>query len=258
MICRRMLITCLAGAVLLTFTAAEATSINYGNFGPTPPGVGFLNVTESSGTDPVPLYGPPIYQPTSLTFHPTSFVSSGTGGASDITEGQLNAIIAGDLTPPNGAAIQVINLSEAGDYTLVGTGTTATGASAGAILRATVLAIDGLSVAPIALTPVNASVGFNLVANAGLVQPWALGLGLNVQSQLTALGIPFQLGATRVDVVIDNALVTTSEPGSVAFVAKKQFALDLGTLPGRVVPEPGMACLLGLGLCGLAARRRAC
>ena len=38
---------------------AAAASINYGTIGLIPPGVMFINVTESSGTDAVPLYNPP-------------------------------------------------------------------------------------------------------------------------------------------------------------------------------------------------------
>lgn len=245
----------LAGVLLLALPAAKAASINYGNFGPLPDGVGFLNVTESSASDPVPLYGPPVPYATGLDFNPSSFAASAAGGSADITEGQLNLTIVGNLTPPDGAAVQSISLFEAGDFTLVGSGTEATQALAGAILRATVTGIDGFNVAPISLIPLHASLGFNLAANPGVVQPWSLGLALNVEDQLLNMGIPFELGATRVDVVIDNALVAISEPSTVAFVAKKEFDLRLITIPGTVIPEPGTVGLLGLGLCALAARR---
>jgi hypothetical protein len=257
MLCKRlMMLACLAGALIAAPAAAEAASINYGNFGPVPPGVGFLSVTESSTTDAVPLYGPPSLYATGLDFNPIGFAASGVGGGSDLTEGQLNFTFVGNLTPPNGAAVESISVFEAGDYTLAGIGTAATQVLAGAILRATVTGIDGLSVAPIPLIPVNASVGFNLAANPGIVQPWSLGLSMNVETQLTGLGIPFEVGATRVDVVIDNALVALSESASVAFIAKKEFDLRVATAPGPVAPEPGMAGLLGMGLCWLAARRR--
>jgi hypothetical protein len=139
-------------------TATQAASINYGNFGPVPPGVSFLQVTESSGTDPVPLYGTPTPFSVGLDFDPIGFVATSSGGGPDITDAQLNFTIMGN----GSTGIGTIGLFEAGDYTLAGVGTPATSAFAGAILRATITQINGLPVAPISLAPVNASVGFSL------------------------------------------------------------------------------------------------
>ena len=222
--------------------AAQAASISYGNSPVIPPGVMFLNVTESSATDPVPLFGPPAYFVTGMDFNPTSFASSATNGGADVTDGQLNYTIMSN-------GLLSLNLSEAGDYSLAGVGGAATQALAGAVIHATVTQINGVNVAPIPLIPVNASVGFNLAANAGIAQPWSLGLGLNVAGQL-----PPGARATKVDIVIDNTLVTTSQPGTVAFIEKKEFLLD-----HDVVPEPTTAALLGVALCGLgvaSARKR--
>lgn len=72
-------------------------SINYGNFGPIPPRVSFLGVEESSGTDAVPLYGPPTPFPVGLDFNPASFVASSAGGGADITDGQLNFTVMSPL-----------------------------------------------------------------------------------------------------------------------------------------------------------------
>jgi hypothetical protein len=199
-------------------------------------------VTESSGTDPVPLFGPPTPFVIGLDFDPTNFVSFASGGNSDVTDGQLNFGVSSTA-----GAITDISLFEAGDYTLVGAGTAATQALAGAIMRITVTEIDGAPVAPIALTPVNASVGFNLLANPGIVQPWSLGLTSSISSQLMSQGVPFRIGATRVEVVIDNSLVTMSETSSLAFIAKKDFRITL-------VPEPSSLLLLLLSL-PLAMRR---
>src|SRR4029077_1924023 len=104
-----------------------------------PPGVTFIGVTESSGTDPVPLYGPPTPFSVGLDFDPMNFVATATGGASDVTDGQLNLTIRGDSNGSLGfIAINQLNLSEAGDYTLAGVGTPATSVFAGAIMRITV------------------------------------------------------------------------------------------------------------------------
>jgi hypothetical protein len=242
----------LAVVVLLGLyaTASNAASINYGNFGPVPPGIIFQSVTESSGTDAVPLYGPPTPFAVGLDFNPMSFLAVATGGGSDITDGQLNFGIASNPF----VGINTVSLFESGDYTLTGTGTAATQDFAGAIMRITVTQIDGINVAPIVLAPVNASVGFNLIANSGIVQPWSLGLSLNVSAQLAGLGIQFTAGATALQVSIDNQLIALSEANSVALIQKKDFIITVGT---NVVPEPASTALFfSAGLAGLFLLRR--
>lgn len=227
--------------VVALFTQlATAATINYGNFGPVPPGVSFLQVEESSGTDPVPLYGPPTPFATGLDFNPSAaYTASTSGGGADFTDGQLNFTIASK------APITTINLFERGDYSLGGSGTAVTEVQAGAVLLATVTGVNGVNVAPINLPPVNASVGYNLVANPGLTQPWSIGLAVNVAAQVP--------GATRVDVVINNALLAVSQQSSAAHIAKKDFIIRVGT-----VPEPTTAFLLlgGTALGWVALRRR--
>lgn len=226
-------------AVLLCAGLAQAVSINYGNF-VAPPGVNFNQVTESSATDATPLYGPPTPFATGLDFNPTNFVSSSAGGSQDITDGQLNFTVVG-----NGLPINSLNFFEAGDYTLQGLGTATTSAFAGLIVRVTVTQINGADVAPISLTPANASVAFNLVANPGITQPWSMNVFSNISGQLGA-----GQNATRIDVVIDNQLGTISQEDSLAFIAKKDFRVTLNT-----IPEPAsLAGILGLGV--LVMRRR--
>lgn len=245
----------LAMALLATIApVAQAASISYGNFGPVSPGISFLNVSESSGTDPVPLYGAPDPYPTGMDFDPMSFVASAMSGGADITDGQLNFTVAGQSNGGNIVAVKTIKLSEGGDYTLAGSGTTATQAQAGAILAVKVTEIDGLSVAPITLSPVNAGNVYNLVANAGIVQPWSLSVLVDVKAQLLSLGVPFTVGATKAEVVINNQLVALSEAGSVSFIAKKDFVIDIGTDTG--IPEPGTLALAGFALCGIGAASR--
>ena len=229
------LVVALALAVVACPGASWAATINYGNSGDIPPGITFSNVTESSGTDPVPLYGPPSYFTTGMDFDPMGFVSSAGGGASDFTDGQLNFAV-GDTPGGGQIAINTIQLFEAGDFSLLGVGTSATQAIAGAIIRVTVTEINGVPVAPIVLSPSNASVTFNLVSNPGLVQPWSLGTTINVDGQLAS-----NQNATRVEVAINNQLATLSQPTSEAFIAKKEFIINVGT----IIPEPTGLCLLG-------------
>jgi len=233
----------LAAALLYAVSTASAASINYGDFGPIPPGVTFGTVTESSATDAVPLYGAPAPFPTGLDFDPAAFAATSSGGGQDITDGQLNFSVTADPS----FAITSLNLFEAGDYTLAGGGTNATQALAGAILRVSVTQIGGVDVAPIGLSPVNGSVGFNLAANPGVVQPWSLGLSLNVAAQLDP-----EQRATRIEVVIDNQLLTFSEAATSAFIAKKDFRVDVGV----VIPEPSTLALLLVACAGLSAVSR--
>lgn len=228
-------------AGLFATSASQAASINYGNSPLIPPGVSFLNVTESSVGDPVPLYGAPSYFITGMSFTPTpAFAASAAGGAADLTDGQLNFTVA----TAGGLGVTDVNLTEGGIFSLTGLGTAGTQTQAGASLKVTVTEINGVGIAPIVLPSSLASVSFNLVANPGAGQPWAVGVSVDVAA---ALGVNQR--ATRVDVVIDNALVAISEAGSNASIAKTSFDIDID------VPEPTTAAMAMLALCGLGLRR---
>jgi hypothetical protein len=235
----------------LTPTAVLASPINYGNFPVPGSGISFLQVTESSGTDAVPLYGPPTPFFVGLDFDPTSFASSSASGSADITDGQLNFTVMG-----NGVGIDSLSLHESGDYSLLGSGTTATQAIAGAVLASIkVTQIDGLP-ANVTLPPVSVSTSFNLVANPGIVQPWSIGLSSPINAQLASMNIPFKVGATKVVVALNNSLATLSEAGSIAFIAKKDFTI--GIIPH--VPEPStlvLAAVASIALGCLKITRRA-
>ncbi|QDT73041.1 PEP-CTERM sorting domain-containing protein [Lacipirellula limnantheis] len=263
----RRLFSASAAALALGLLApfAQAASISYGNFGPVAPGISFLNVTESSGTDPVPLYGAPdpyssvvapgpVYE-AGLDFDPTSFVASAAGGGADITDGQLNFTIVGQKDGLDVVAIKSIFLSEGGDYTLVGGGTAASQVLAGAIMAVKVTEIDGSPVTPFSLPAANSSVGFNLAANGGIVQPWSLGVLVDLEAQLLSLNKSFIVGVTKAEVVINNSLIAISEPGSIAFIAKKDFVIGTAPKPG-ILPEPGTLGMMGLALCGIGAASR--
>jgi len=240
------LATILSVAVLATGPAAHAAIINYGDFPIPSAGITFQQVTESSGTDVVPLYGPPTPFVTGLDFDPATFVSSSSGGAADITDGQLNFGVNGQH-PGSFTPITALNLFESGDYTLLGAGTPATSVFASAVITVTVTGVNGLPVVPFNLPPSNASVGFNLVANPGIGQPWSLGAGIPI----TAPGGQ----VTAIKVTVDNTLASLSQPGTIAFIAKKDFRITL--IPGQNtgLPEPGTFTLMAVaGLIGLARR----
>jgi hypothetical protein len=246
-----------AAALALAFLAsvAQAASISYGNFGPIAPGISFLGVTESSGTDAVPLYGAPSPFVTGLDFDPTSFVASAAGGGADITDGQMNFTIAGQQVGNTVTGIGTVSLFESGDFSLIGLGTPATQVVGGAIMAVKVTEIDGVAVSAINLVPTNGAVAYNLITNPGAVQPWSLNLLIDIEAQLTSLGVPFTVGATKAEVVINNQLTAISEPTSVAFIAKKDFVIGIVPEVG-VLPEPTTLAMAGLALCGLGATAR--
>ncbi len=118
------LATAVSVAVLAAGPAAHAALINYGDFPVPSAGIVFQQVTESSGTDAVPLYGPPTPFVTGLDFlPPSSFASSATGGAADITDGQLNFGVQGQAGPGGVVGINSLTVQEGGGFTLVGAGT---------------------------------------------------------------------------------------------------------------------------------------
>lgn len=236
-------------------TLAQAASINYGNFGPVAPGISFLNVIESSGTDGLPLYDVPSPFVTGLDFNPTGFTAAASGGSADITDGQLNFVIHGQNGGGN-VAISSVSLTESGIYNLFGVGTAATHVAVGASMSVKVTEIDGVAVTPIAIFG-NASFAKNLVADPGVASPWALNILIDVQSQLTSLNVPFVTGATRAQVTIDNSLVGISQAASTAGVTKTDFVISI-VPKTEVVPEPGTVALSGLALVGLglAGRRK--
>ena len=230
----------LAAMTLFSLTA-HAAPITYGAFGPNVNGVIFLAVTEDSPTDPPPLYGPPELNPIGLDFDPISYISSTSNGGSDTTNGQLN------FTITRSQGIDQVSIREGGDYSLIGNPATA---SVNAILRATITEINTVPVAPIVLAPISNSGSFSAPPNQ--FAPWDLGLFLNIKALLG----PNQ-SATRVDIQVNNVLGSTSQAGSAAFIAKKEFQFAVNTDISQILPEPGSFAVGGIALLGLIGRRRA-
>lgn len=243
-------------------SASRAASIAYGDFGPElPPGiVAYQDVREDSGTDPVPpgRFGAPTLGGNTLDFDPSGFTASGTGGAADVTDVQLNfdvsvlsseGVVAGGITS--------ILFTERGDYSLLGGGTAATQVAAGVAVSIDILAVDGAPIAPIHLFASSAILR-DLVSDGPVVlAPWDHGVLVEFGPVLAAHAIDFEFGVTRAEVAIDDQLIAVSEAGSVAFVAKKDFRIDPGIVanPGFAVPEPSAALLALTALAGIAGAR---
>ncbi len=248
---------CLAAAIavlLFSSTVLHAATINYPDVVVPATGISFIDISESSGTDTVPLYGPPSPFLIGMGFKPKNFIATTNGGGSDITDGQLNFTVMGAVSSRGpGVGIDAISLFEGGDYTLAGIGTAATQVLAGAILSARITHIDGQLVPAINIPPVNGSVGFNLANNPGQVQPWSLGMGINVAAHVPPGAL---IGATKVEVVINNQLLAFSQLDSAAFIAKKDFRIDIIPTPGGEIPEPSTLMMVGFSLALMGCRAK--
>lgn len=236
-----MVLTALSGAT----STGNALPINYGDFGPDVPhgSTTYLDVTESSGTDPVPLFGPPTIAGDTLCFSPQGFVSFATDGQSDITDGQLNY----GFTMLPGTAMSTLLVTEAGDYSLFGSGTPTTQLASALWATVRILKVDGTPLASPVDVTMSTSTVRDLISDGPVVlAPWSQDLLIDLDSVLLANDILFTLGATQAIVVIDNTLLTISEDESVAYLAKKDFYIE-----GTKIPEPAtlfLATLSGLAM----------
>lgn len=248
----------LCALTLFAATSAQAAAITYGNLNDFPAGVvEYQNVTESSSTDTVPLFGNPAEGDNpkvvvnKLVFEPQSFGSSASNGDLDITDGQLNFSFA---TLP-GTGISSLQISEGGDFSIFGGGAS-TSVNAGIYANVLVTAVNGVTLAPANQFNVIGSTSASYTS-AGLSQPWNLGLLLEFGPALSLNGFASGSLVTAGDFVLNNTLISDSETGTLAFIAKKAFNITpAGSLdPDNVVPEPTAAALAALALVGLARRR---
>jgi hypothetical protein len=214
----------------LCVVPAAADSHAYGNLMGTDVGeVDFINITESSDTDPVPLFGPPTRSGNRLFFTPTNFTSAAEDGASDTTAGIMSMSVVAD----EGYYLAQITIMEMGDYLLTGIGSEATFADVSATLT---------------VDPGNMVAGMGFTPSPPFVLPDSGSYDGTVTIDLSGLNL------TQIDLTFDNVLQTGSEAGTAASIQK-----NIGVLPSldvTVIPEPGCLCLLAVGACLHLLRRK--
>ena len=266
----------LAIAALIAFSAtanfSQAGSVTYTGTVPGPGGMmGFMDpngggtvwygpVTESNGdpNDPAQsLFGAPAdVTENKIDFNPQGFNAQSSGDDSEIVDSQLSFM----AMATDGTVLDNLFFQEKGDTTLVAlTGSAFT--SVTMFMFIDVQAIDG---SPVSYTLPTQSMTFTpsdgdwIVPGDGfpnVATAWQGELFVDIEQLLIDEGIPFNFGATKINITLDNTLTAASSGGGSAFIAKKDFD---GITVTSNVPEPTTALLLLAGsVAGLGLRRRA-
>lgn len=250
-------LSCVFACLLVVSPAHGVDFINYGDFDDflNGGGIGYVSVTESTGTDTPPLYGEPDVVVNELDFDPKTFTADVSGLAPpDITDGQLNF---GFYALP-GAGVSSFLFNESGDLTLFGIGTDESEVAYSLRVDLTVLEVDGVAVSPFSLSATEAgSVDLTQVPDPGLGVEWALSVFLDLGPELLQRGFGPDALVTYGEVVINDTLTAISEERSLAFIAKKDFKAEPGgDLVPDAIPEPTTLALILAGVALAAPRRR--
>lgn len=250
----KSLLSCFA--LLLSVTAAQAATMNWGDIADPAGDVMFLQVEEDSGAGSPLLFGQPSASGNQLVYNPTGFQSQSSGGGADLVDStSTSTIMAND-----GKVINNILFSEFGDYTLSGLTGGQAQATVGAAFFYTVLEVDG---SPVTLATETASMQvttgssanggeYNRPGDDGTAIPWTGSVMIDIDAYLAGEGIDGS--ATKVRLRFDNTLSTAADSVSNAFIKKKESG---GVIITTNVPEPTSALLLLVaGLGAMTARKK--
>jgi len=246
---KRLLAVLLLASPILVY----ANSTNYGKF--TGITLVYSNVTETAtmAGDSVPLFGAPQLSGDSLLFTHMTFNSQAANGASDITDGLLDAHLSTKNNPQ--FYIDSLTFREFGDTTLAGTGTTNTYSSVAANLYITIWETNRVALLFPEIITLNMTVSdggkWTLAGGPLTGKSWNGLATVDLTGYLQSQGIMGQ--ATSLDFRLENTLASGSELNTSALIAKKLAGLRVD--PG-IIPEPGVVSLLVFLFGGLLIRRR--
>ncbi len=233
----------------LAGTSSVANAASYGNFSSPGGTVSFLNVSDLNG-----LFGAPTVSANSLDFSPNAFEADcAVSFTCPPTPHSVSDTLILDIDANAGQYVDTIELSEAGDTTLASflnafAATTVVGDVFVDVLELNGATVNGING--------NAQMVFTQggqyeTNDEGVgTHIWSGFLSINLGSVIAAGGGSGQ--ATLVRISLSNTLTAFSALGASARIEKK----DIDGLAITVVPEPGTALLMSLGLVGLAASNR--
>ena len=231
---------------LFSWTASTAVAGSYGDFiGST---VSFEDVNDQND-----LFGMPTVSGDSLDFSPNSFEADCAASACAPSPLQVDDTLNFFIRANTGSFIDTIVLQEAGDTTL----SSFLGAFAATQVTATVF-IDIFEVNGVSINNISAQAQM-VFNNSGQFETndegtgthiWTGALNIDLDQILADAGVSGQ--ATLVELNLNNTLIAFAESGASARIEKK----DIDGLAITVVPEPGTAILMGLGLIGLTVSGR--
>jgi hypothetical protein len=232
-------------AVPIFSSLASGSIFNYADVNV--PGLNFTGTVEDTTNPSVVKFGQP--QGGSFYSLPNYFLGStsvfGVGGGAENTSFTTDIAV----TSPTLNCIQSVIFNEGGNYFLTSAGTGTTSASiASTGSKLIILEENGVPVSPITITPVagDFSNTFSINSTATQSGDWSGSL---------KFVIPAGSNATKVQLVLNNLVNTTSTSTSVAFLggAKSSLDMNVNVVP---IPEPSSIVLLSMGALLFAFIRR--